>query len=144
MERQQAIREFVTSLAKVTKGRAFTNREDFRATLKDAAKPWNLGLDASELKAVMNALSERDESAEPCRDSHGEIESDPELRDTENVPLNQSITDYFNREVRPYIPDAWINESVRDHKDGEIGKIATRSISIVTSTSISRRVSSRR
>ena len=46
-------------------------------------------LDATELKAIMNALSERDETAEPCRDSRGEIEADPELRDTENVPLRR-------------------------------------------------------
>ena len=62
-------------------------------------------------------------TAEPCRDSRDEIEPDPELRDTENVPLGESITNYFEREVRPYVPDAWINESVRDHKDGEIGKV---------------------
>ena len=40
---------------------------------------------------MMNALSERDESAEPCRDARGEIEADPELRDTENIPLSESI-----------------------------------------------------
>ncbi len=71
----------------------------------------------------MNALSERDEFAEPCRDARGEIEADSELRDTENILLSESIRDYFEREVRPYVPDAWINETVRDHKDGEIGKV---------------------
>ncbi len=45
------------------------------------------------------------------------------MRDTENVPLGESIHDYFDREVRPYVPEAWINKSVRDHKDGEIGKV---------------------
>jgi type I restriction enzyme M protein len=45
------------------------------------------------------------------------------LRGTENVPLGESIQDYFEREVRPYVPDAWINDSVRDHKDGEIEKV---------------------
>ena len=71
----------------------------------------------------MNALSGRDESAKRCRDARGEIEADPELRDTENVPLSESIRDYFDREVRPYVPDAWINETVRDLKDSEIGKV---------------------
>jgi len=121
-ERQKAIKEFLSSFA-TTKGRMFPNREDFRAATKDAAKAWNLRLDAAELKAIMNALSERDETAEPCRDARGETESDPELRDSENVPLGESLTDYFEREVRPYVSDAWINESVRDHKDGEIGKV---------------------
>ena len=122
-KRQEAIKEFLSSLANTTKGRVFQNREDFRDVLKEGAKQAKFRLDATELKAILNALSERDETAEPCRDSRGEIEADPELRDTENVPLDQSITDYFDREVRSYVPDAWINESVRDHKDGEIGKV---------------------
>ncbi|MGH8163498.1 MAG: HsdM family class I SAM-dependent methyltransferase, partial [Rhodanobacteraceae bacterium] len=122
-KRREAIKEFLTGFGGVLKGKVFTNREDFRDTLKEAAKPWKLRLDATESKAIMNALGEPDDSAEPCRDSRGEIEADPELRDTENVPPDQSITDYFDREVRPYVPDAWINESVRDHKDNEIGKV---------------------
>ena len=32
------------------------------------------------------------------------------LRDTENVPLKEDIQEYFNREVIPYTPDAWIDE----------------------------------
>jgi type I restriction enzyme M protein len=31
------------------------------------------------------------------------------LRDTENVPLNEDVTDYLNREVLPHVPDAWID-----------------------------------
>ncbi len=30
---------------------------------------------------------------------------------------------YFEREVKPYVPDAWINESVRDEKDGQVGRV---------------------
>jgi type I restriction enzyme M protein len=122
-ERQNTIKEFLTRLAKPATQKPVTDREEFRDMLKAAAKASNVRLDAIELKAIMNALSERDESAEPCRDVRGEIEADPELRDTENVPLSESIGDYFEREVRPYVPDAWINETVRDHKDGEIGKV---------------------
>jgi type I restriction enzyme M protein len=35
--------------------------------------------------------------------------SDASLRDTENVPLNEEIEDYFKREVLPHTPDAWID-----------------------------------
>lgn len=38
-----------------------------------------------------------------------EYESDSELRDTESVPLKESIYDYFQREVRPHVDEAWIN-----------------------------------
>jgi type I restriction enzyme M protein len=38
-----------------------------------------------------------------------EYEPDPELRDTETVPLKESIEEYFKREVLPHVPDAWID-----------------------------------
>ena len=31
------------------------------------------------------------------------------LRDTENVPLTEDIQGYFEREVLPHVPDAWID-----------------------------------
>lgn len=37
--------------------------------------------------------------------------SDPELRDYENVPLKEDIEEYFEREVQPHLPDAWIDHS---------------------------------
>lgn len=52
----------------------------------------------------------------PLRDKQGEIVlkkgkpvPDPALRDTENVPLVEDIDRYFEREVLPYVPDAWID-----------------------------------
>lgn len=59
----------------------------------------------------------------PLRDEQGNIviaskgknkghpEPDAELRDTENVPLKESIEEYFKREVLPHVPDAWIDHS---------------------------------
>lgn len=54
----------------------------------------------------------------PQRDENGEIilkkgkpVADSELRDTENVPLTEDIHEYFQREVIPFAPDAWIDES---------------------------------
>ena len=54
----------------------------------------------------------------PQRDEQGEIimkrgkpVADVSLRDTENVPMNEDINEYFKREVLPYAPDAWIDES---------------------------------
>ena len=45
------------------------------------------------------------------------------LRDTENVPLKEDIYEYFDREVKPHVPEAWINEEIRDEKDGKAGKV---------------------
>ena len=38
-----------------------------------------------------------------------EYEADSELRDTEKIPVKENIYGYFQREVRPYVADAWIN-----------------------------------
>lgn len=38
-----------------------------------------------------------------------EYETDTELRDMEKIPVKENIYDYFQREVRPYVVDAWIN-----------------------------------
>lgn len=38
-----------------------------------------------------------------------EYESDSDLRDSEKIPVKEDIYEYFQREVRPYVADAWIN-----------------------------------
>lgn len=57
------------------------------------------------------ALGERDDTAEICRDSakRDRPEPDSDLRDTETVPLKESIEAYFIREVLPHVLDAWID-----------------------------------
>ena len=51
----------------------------------------------------------------------GAIEPNPDLRDYENVPLEEDVDEYFAREVTPHVPDAWIDTSKCDHKDKEVG-----------------------
>ena len=53
----------------------------------------------------------------------GEKPYDKDLRDTETIPLAESIGDYMAREVLPHVPDAWVNTTIRDEKDGEVGKV---------------------
>ena len=96
------------------------NREQFSKLLKKALAANNVSLSAPETKAVLNALSERAPEADVCM-SKGKPEADPELRDNENVPLGESIYDYFQREVIPHVPDAWIDESKLDLLDGQVG-----------------------
>lgn len=48
---------------------------------------------------------------------------DKDLRDSENVPLTESIDTYFKREVLPHVPDAWVNVDIKDEKDGQPGKV---------------------
>ncbi len=57
----------------------------------------------------------KDENGNPVL-KKGKPQPDADLRDTENVPLNESIEDYFAREVLPFVPDAWI-----DTKKSKVG-----------------------
>ncbi len=52
----------------------------------------------------------RDENGEIVKDKKGKVTADSSLRDTENVPLKEDIDAYFQREVLPYAPDAWIDK----------------------------------
>lgn len=108
-------------LEKFPDNAVFKNREKFVAIFDEHMKL--LKLKAPIKKSIIDTLSEQDETADICRDSHGEIEPDSDLRDYENVPLGQDIQEYFDKEVRPYVSDAWINESVRDKKDGKVGVV---------------------
>jgi type I restriction enzyme M protein len=74
-------------------------------------------------KAILSALSERDETAAMCRDKDGNPEPDPELRDSESVPLAESVETFFAREVKPHVPDAWIDTDKRDPKDKQVGPV---------------------
>ena len=98
-----------------------TDRKAFEDILDAAAKKVGLKLPVPARKAVLSALSERDPTAEICRDRDGKPEPDPELRDTERVPLAEDVYAFFEREVRPHVPDAWLDESKRDAKDGKVG-----------------------
>ncbi len=110
-KRQEEIRHMLRALAETSGGKLCKDREAFLADLKPVAQQHDLRLSAAELKAVLSALSQRDETAEICRDKDGNPEPDPELRDTETVPLKVSIEEYFKREVLPHVPDAWIDHS---------------------------------
>jgi type I restriction enzyme M protein len=74
-------------------------------------------------KALVDGLAVRDESAPVVRDKKGHPLPDPELRDSEDVPLKEDVNTFFEREVTPHVPDAWINRSALDPKDGQVGKV---------------------
>jgi len=110
-QRQERIRELLRRFADKHGNALYKDRKRFLTDLRELDRETGVRLTAPELKAVLGALGERDESAEICRDRHGNPEPDPELRDTETVPLKEGIRQYFEREVLPHVPDAWIDES---------------------------------
>lgn len=94
----------------------YKNREAFTKVLKDALAEATIKLGAPVLKAILNGLSEKDETADVCMKNKKDIEPDTDLRDTESVPLKEDIEEYFAREVLPHVPDAWI-----DHTKTKVG-----------------------
>jgi type I restriction enzyme M protein len=118
---------------------------EFDKVLTHAQKNAAAKLDAKEQKQLLDAITWKNPDAEPivkkvlkdkADPQYGkfsyqgkvvEFETDGDLRDNENVPLNPSLSvneineAYFQKEVAPHVPDAWINSDKRDAKDGEIG-----------------------
>lgn len=109
--RQEALLAFFEDFKIKTGQQIYKDRKAFLEDLRRADKTSGIKLTVPELKAVMDSFSEKDETAEICRNSKGEAEPDTDLRDTENVPLKEDIEEYFQREVLPHVPDAWIDYS---------------------------------
>lgn len=111
--------KMIGSLEAIKSDRIYKNISTFEDIILKAvnAKFFSAGF----VKNVTQALSERDENADVQVDKEGNMEPDSELRDYENVPYEMDIKEYFDKEVKPYVSDAWINESVKDHKDGKVG-----------------------
>jgi len=124
------------------------SHDDFNAydeAIKTASKKAGIMLDAKEKKQIADAVSWKNPAAEKVvkkvhkgksNPLYGlfavnqeviEYQADGELRDFENIALDPSRTvnevneAYFIAEVQPHVPDAWIDASKRDAKDGEIG-----------------------
>ena len=100
-----------TVLKSMDSGIVYRDREQFIKALKQSFAQHQISLKAPQRNAILAALGERDETATICYDSKGNPEADPELRDTENVPLKEDLDTYFQREVLPHLPDAWIDPS---------------------------------
>lgn len=97
---------------------------------KLASSLGEIGLRGAEIEGIADGLAVRDDQAAIVRDRKGSPEPDPELRDSENVPLppvqvvfegdpadrlssleyRTAISDYMRKEVAPYLPEAWVEE----------------------------------
>jgi type I restriction enzyme M protein len=111
----------LAALAKFTEEKLFSRDaflKAFAAKLNDNSS--QVKLSAAQKKLIVKHLSEHDDKADVCQ-TKGKVEANPDLRDNENVPLTESVDDYFAREVLPHVPDAWIDTKKIDEKDGEVG-----------------------
>lgn len=83
--------------------------EEIEALLKKRGSRWK----ATEQKLFRSVFTQRDAKAEPvAAGGRGAgLEADADLRDFENVPLKEDVAAYFDREVKPHVPDAWMDRS---------------------------------
>jgi type I restriction enzyme M protein len=119
----RALQEEIRKLLRKLPATLVKDRAEFERILDAALTKAGLKLSVPVRRAVLSALSERDETAAVCKNTDGSPEPDPELRDTESVPLAESVETFFEREVKPHVPDAWIDSDKRDPKDGRVGLI---------------------
>jgi type I restriction enzyme M protein len=119
----RALQEVIRKLLRTLPRTVVKDRDAFERLLDGAAKKAAAKLPAPVRKAISSAVSERDETAVICRDKEGNPEPDPELRDTESVPLAERVEAFFEREVKPHVPDAWIDTNRCDPRDGEVGLV---------------------
>ena len=110
----------ILAVLKKMPSKLYKDSEEFSNDLKDAFSHANFKLSSSLQKAIEKALSERDETAVPAKDSKGNLKADSDLRDYENIPVTQDIDEYFEKEVTKYVPDAWIVPETRDKIGYEI------------------------
>lgn len=129
--------------------RQFDDFNEFEKVFKQALKDADVNLDTKEKKQLMDAITWKNPEAEPVikkvvkvtnplygafsytdpasKTKIVEFQTDSDLRDYENVPLNPEVTttelieSYFTREVQPHVSDAWINADKTDAIDEEIG-----------------------
>ncbi|MFK7900427.1 MAG: N-6 DNA methylase [Cyclobacteriaceae bacterium] len=88
----------------------------FKKLVTDTIKQEKLSLDVKAQKRILDVVSWKNEEAKRVikkTEKDGTIiyEADSDLRDTENVPLDEEIQTYFEREVLQHVPDAWIDHS---------------------------------
>ena len=103
--------KILTALETLSSGQVLKSQKTFEKKIDMALSDHSLDLKAPLYKAILDSLSERDETAETLVDSKGNPMPDPELRDYENVPLGEKIDEYMKREVLPYVSDAWVDET---------------------------------
>jgi type I restriction enzyme M protein len=120
---QLPVQDTIMNILSEIKGKEFKTKSGFDESVSSLFHSNGIKLSAMQMKALVKIFGVRDENAEISTGPDWKPEANTDLRDYENVPLKEDNNVYFNREVKPFVPDAWINESIRDIKDGKIGKV---------------------
>jgi len=115
-QKQLELMKAAQKIADKLGNKQYDDYNSFVPLLSKTINGLKLDIDVKGLKSITDAITWKNEDAERVMkktEKGGTIlyEADSDLRDTENVPLDQDIHEYFEREVLQHIPDAWIDES---------------------------------
>ena len=100
----------VNTLKMSSSEKIFLNRDRFTEHIISLLPKLGEKKYASLLKGVVLALSEHDDTADIYKDKKGRIEPDSDLKDTELIPYKEDIHEYFEKEVKPFLPLAWMDD----------------------------------
>ena len=114
-EQGKQIQQAVIDSLKSVGEEKHTNWDKFENKVKNAVEQFDF-IKPATIKQIILKLSEHDETAEIVTDKKGNPKADSELRDYEKIPLKKDIDGYFQEEVTPYYPQAWM-----DRKKDKIG-----------------------
>ncbi|GAB6100631.1 class I SAM-dependent DNA methyltransferase [Halanaerocella petrolearia] len=90
-------------------GKVYSSHNEFMDVMEDIFSDISIRMYVYIKKALFAAFGEEDETAEPARDKKGNKKPNSDLREYENIPLKEDINNYFDEEIKPHLPDAWIN-----------------------------------
>lgn len=95
--------------------RPSSNWNDVSARIDELLDSHESRWKTSEHKLFRSVFTQKDPKAEPVvktgRERERRYEPDPDLRDFENIALKDDVQRYFEREVRPHVPDAWMDRT---------------------------------
>lgn len=119
----EEVQEQVVAMLRDMEDQTHYDYTDFRSHLKSELDARGISIRKKKRTDIIEALSEKDPDAEPARDTKDRLMSDTDLRDYERVPLKEDVDEYFEREVKPHVEDAFIDEDYTDEQDGKVGRV---------------------
>lgn len=117
------IQDQVVAMLHDMEDRVYDDYAAFRSHLKEELDARGISIRKKKRTDILEALSEKDPDAKPARDTKDRLISDTDLRDYERVPLKEDVFEYLEREVKPHVEDAFIDEDYTDEQDGQVGRV---------------------
>jgi len=110
-EKDEALEKIIKTLVSEFGPSPVMDYNKVHGRIVELAEKAKVKLTDKRIKAFRNYFTVTDENAEPVKSKEG-FEADKNLTDTEKVPLlyEGGIKAFYGNEVKPYVPDAWIDE----------------------------------